>query len=53
MTVGFENDADAGTLAEPAWGAGKNKSKLVQVQVGLCPHRNRDWGWHSVDEQRG
>jgi glucokinase len=34
VTVALENDADAGALAEAAWGAGKNKQRLIYVTVG-------------------
>jgi glucokinase len=32
--VVLENDADAGALAEAAWGAGRNKSRLIYVTIG-------------------
>jgi glucokinase len=34
VQVAMENDADASTLAEAAWGAGKNKKRLIYVTVG-------------------
>lgn len=34
VTVALENDADAGALAEAAWGAGQNKSRLIYITVG-------------------
>src|SRR5207244_6117189 len=34
VNVALENDADAGALAEAAWGAGRGKSRLVYITVG-------------------
>jgi glucokinase len=34
VSAAIENDADAGALGEAAWGAGKNKSRLIYVTVG-------------------
>ena len=34
VNVALENDADAGALAEAAWGAGKGKSRLIYITVG-------------------
>ena len=34
VNVALENDADAGALAEAAWGAGRGKSRLIYVTVG-------------------
>lgn len=34
VPVALENDGDAGALGEAAWGAGKNKSRLVYVTIG-------------------
>jgi glucokinase len=34
VNVALENDADAGALAETAWGAGRNKSRLIYITVG-------------------
>jgi glucokinase len=34
VKVALENDADAGALAESAWGAGRNKSRLIYITVG-------------------
>ncbi len=34
VSVALENDADAAALGEAAWGAGKNKSRLIYVTVG-------------------
>jgi glucokinase len=34
VKAALENDADAGALAEAAWGAGKKKRRLVYVTVG-------------------
>ena len=34
VPVALENDADAGALGEAAWGAGKNRARLVYVTVG-------------------
>jgi glucokinase len=34
ISVAMENDADAGALGEAAWGAGKNKSRLIYITVG-------------------
>jgi glucokinase len=34
VDVALENDADAGALAEAAWGAGCGKSRLIYVTVG-------------------
>ena len=34
VTVALENDADAGALAEAAWGAGRDKSRLIYITVG-------------------
>lgn len=34
VKVALENDADAGALAEAAWGAGKNKKRLIYVTIG-------------------
>jgi len=34
VSVAMENDADAAALAEAAWGAGKNKKRLIYVTVG-------------------
>ncbi len=34
VTVALENDGDAGALGEAAWGAGKNKSRLIYVTIG-------------------
>ena len=34
VQVAMENDADASTLAEAAWGAGKDKKRLIYVTVG-------------------
>ncbi len=34
VKVALENDGDAGALGEAAWGAGKNKSRLIYVTVG-------------------
>ncbi len=34
VEVALENDADAGALAEAAWGAGRGKSRLIYITVG-------------------
>jgi glucokinase len=34
VDVALENDADAGALAEAAWGAGRGKSRLIYITVG-------------------
>jgi glucokinase len=34
VQVAMENDADASALAEAAWGAGKDKKRLIYVTVG-------------------
>ncbi|MGA8300630.1 MAG: ROK family protein [Terriglobales bacterium] len=34
LQVALENDADAGALAEAAWGAGREKSRLIYITVG-------------------
>ena len=34
VKVAVENDADAGALAEAAWGAGKGKKRLIYVSIG-------------------
>jgi glucokinase len=34
VTVALENDADAGALAEAAWGAGQLKSRLIYITIG-------------------
>jgi glucokinase len=34
VPVALENDADAAAMAEAAWGAGKNKSRLIYVTIG-------------------
>jgi len=34
VKVALENDADAGALAEAAWGAGRNKLRLIYITVG-------------------
>jgi len=34
VKVALENDADAGALAEAAWGAGRNKTRLIYITVG-------------------
>jgi len=34
VRVAMENDADAAALAEAAWGAGKDKTRLIYVTVG-------------------
>ena len=34
VRVAIENDADSSALAEYAWGAGKNKERLIYVTVG-------------------
>ena len=34
VKVALENDADAGALAEAAWGAGQGKSRLIYITVG-------------------
>jgi len=34
VEVALENDADAGALAEAAWGAGYGKSRLIYITVG-------------------
>jgi glucokinase len=34
VKVALENDADAAAMAEAAWGAGKNKSRLIYVTIG-------------------
>ncbi|MBZ5664160.1 MAG: ROK family protein [Acidobacteriia bacterium] len=34
VRVAMENDADASALAEAAWGAGKDKERLIYVTVG-------------------
>lgn len=34
VAVAMENDADAAALGEAAWGAGKNKRRLIYVTVG-------------------
>jgi glucokinase len=34
VSVAMENDADAAALGEAAWGAGKNKRRLIYVTVG-------------------
>jgi glucokinase len=34
VNVALENDADAGALAEAAWGAGRDKSRLIYITVG-------------------
>jgi len=35
VSVAMENDADAGALGEATWGAGRNKSRLIYVTVGI------------------
>ena len=34
VDVALENDADAGALAEAAWGAGRGKPRLIYITVG-------------------
>jgi glucokinase len=34
LKVALENDGDAAALAEAAWGAGKNKTRLIYVTIG-------------------
>ena len=34
VPVAMENDADAAALAEAAWGAGRNKTRLIYITVG-------------------
>ncbi len=34
VRVALENDADAGALAEAAWGAGRDKTRLIYITVG-------------------
>jgi glucokinase len=34
VKVALENDADAGALAEAAWGAGRDKSRLIYITIG-------------------
>jgi glucokinase len=34
VEVALENDADAAALGEAAWGAGKNKKRLIYVTIG-------------------
>ncbi len=34
VSVALENDADAAALGEAAWGAGRNKTRLIYVTVG-------------------
>lgn len=34
VSVAMENDADAAALAEAAWGAGRNKKRLIYITVG-------------------
>ncbi|HUO27255.1 MAG TPA: ROK family protein [Candidatus Aquilonibacter sp.] len=34
VKVALENDADAGALAEAAWGAGRHKQRLIYVTLG-------------------
>jgi glucokinase len=34
VRVALENDGDAAALAEAAWGAGKNKTRLIYVTIG-------------------
>jgi glucokinase len=34
VPVAMENDADAAALAEAAWGAGRNKKRLIYITVG-------------------
>ena len=34
VSVATENDADAAALAEAAWGAGRNKKRLIYITVG-------------------
>ena len=34
LSVALENDADAASLAEAGWGAGKSKSRLIYVTIG-------------------
>jgi glucokinase len=34
VKVALENDADAGALAEAAWGAGRDKPRLIYITVG-------------------
>jgi glucokinase len=34
LRVALENDGDAAALAEAAWGAGRNRSRLIYVTVG-------------------
>jgi glucokinase len=34
VRVALENDADAAALAEAAWGAGRNRSRLIYVTIG-------------------
>jgi glucokinase len=34
VKVALENDADAGALAEAAWGAGKKKQRLIYITIG-------------------
>jgi glucokinase len=34
VQVALENDADAASLAEAGWGAGRNRSRLIYVTVG-------------------
>lgn len=34
VNIAMENDGDAAALAEAAWGAGKNKKRLIYITVG-------------------
>jgi glucokinase len=34
VSVALENDGDAAALAESAWGAGRNRSRLIYVTIG-------------------
>jgi glucokinase len=34
VKVALENDADAGALGEAAWGAGRDKSRLIYITIG-------------------
>ena len=64
VNVAMENDADAAALGEAAWGAGKNKKRLIYVTVGTgigtgfivdgnlyrgVEHSHPEMGHHVVD----
>ncbi len=68
VRVALENDADAAALAEAAWGAGKDKRRLVYVTVGTgigvavvldghlyrgVGHSHPEIGHHVIDASSG